>query len=77
MQLSMAQRRAVTKRMAERYARASKNEKGLMLDELCELTGWSRRHARRALTAAIARPEPAARRSRPKIYGPSVFEPCG
>jgi hypothetical protein len=71
--LSMAQRKAVTKQMAKRYARAGKKEKGLMLDELCELTGWTRRHARRALTspAPIRAPKPP----RPRTYGTDVLEP--
>ena len=67
MGLSMAERKAVTRQMARRYKRASKKEKGRMLDELCALTGWTRRHARRALVAL-----PAKRASpcpRPRIYG--------
>ena len=44
----MAERRAVTKQMTRRYARAAKRDKGRMLDELCALTGWTRRHAVRA-----------------------------
>lgn len=76
MGLSMAERRAVTKQMAARYAKASKGEKGRMLDELCELTGWTRRHARRALVqATVSGPVPAARKPRPRIYGPELFEP--
>src|SRR6266542_6936067 len=50
----MAERKAVTKQMARRYAKASKTEKGLMLDELCALTEWTRRHARRALRQALS-----------------------
>src|SRR6266542_3059736 len=56
--LSMAQRKAVTKEMAKRYQRGSRTAKTLMLDELCALTGWTRRHARRALYEAI-HPPPA------------------
>jgi hypothetical protein len=51
--LSMAERKAVTKQIARRYMRASKGEKGRMLDELCELTGWTRCHARRALQKVV------------------------
>ncbi len=75
MGLSMAERKAVTKQMARRYQKVSKGEKGRMLDELCALTGWTRRHARRALAQAIAgRPEPP-RRPRPRTYGSEVLEP--
>jgi integrase-like protein len=69
----MAQRKAVTKEMARRYAKASKRQKSGMLDELCALTGWTRRHARRALGEAITPRSPTgARRGRPPIYGQDV-----
>lgn len=75
MGLSMAERRAVTKQMARRYAKASKKDKGRMLDELCALTGWTRRHAVRALAQALdAAPRPE-RAPRPRRYGPEVLEP--
>lgn len=70
----MAERKAVTKQMAKRYAKASKKQKGVMLDELCALTGWSRRHARRALGAALEAPKPPGRRGRPPVYGSEVIE---
>lgn len=74
MGLSMAERKAVTKQMVKRYKKAGKSEKGTMLDELCALTGWTRRHARRALTQAKNQPSPPPRRERPRIYGPEVLE---
>lgn len=40
--LSMAERKAVTRQMESRYEKASKEQKGVMLDELCALTGWHR-----------------------------------
>jgi hypothetical protein len=73
--LSMTERRAVTKQMTKRYAKASRSDKGTMLDELCELTGWSRRHARRALTAATDEPVSPAAVPRPRTYGTEVLEP--
>jgi hypothetical protein len=73
--LSMAERRAVTKQMARRYRGGSKTEKGRMLDELCALTGWTRRHARRALAAALAGRPPSPRRPRPRTYGEDVLQP--
>jgi hypothetical protein len=71
--LSMVQRKAVTKQMATRYVKAGKKEKGVMLDELCELTGWTRRHARRALLEPQVRPPTKTPRQR--IYGQEVLEP--
>jgi hypothetical protein len=73
--LSMAERRAVTKQMARRYVRASKADKGQMLDELCALTGWTRRHARRALGGALQAPATSPRRPRVRVYGDEVVEP--
>lgn len=73
MGLSMVERKAVTKQMRTRYAKATKTQKGLMLDELCELTGWTRRHARRALHAPAATSR--SRAPRPRIYGEDVLVP--
>jgi hypothetical protein len=71
----MAERKAVTGQMARRYARASKKGKSAMLDELCELTGWSRRHARRALTQVASGTPKPPRPARQRTYGPEVIEP--
>jgi len=71
----MAERKAVVRQMAPRYARASKAEKGRILDELCALTGWTRRHARRALAGALEGPTGDPRRPRPRIYGEEVLGP--
>jgi hypothetical protein len=73
----MAERKAVVRQMAPRYARASKAEKGRILDELCALTGWTRRHARRALheVASGALPRPGRPGGRPRTYGEEVLEP--
>jgi hypothetical protein len=79
--LSMAERKAVTKELAARYRKASRKQKGVMLGELCALTGWHRDHARRALReVASAPPQPrgtrpvvAARRARPPVYGEEVI----
>lgn len=70
----MAERQAVSKEMANRYRKASKKEKGRLLDELCELTGWSRRQGRRSLHQAIHGVAPPARRParRSVIYGPDL-----
>lgn len=57
----MATRADVTSRYAKAYAKASKKDKGRVLDEVVGVTGWSRDNARRRLTAA-ARTSPGAGR---------------
>lgn len=54
-ELTMASRAEVTTKFARDYARASKKDKGLVLDQVVAVTGWSRDNARRRLTAAAAR----------------------
>ncbi len=75
MGLSMAERKAVTKETARRYRRVSKAEKGRILDELCALTGWTRRHARRALADAAQGRIDRPRRPRERTYGRETLVP--
>jgi hypothetical protein len=49
MGLTMSQRQAVTKEMALKYKRATKKQKGEILDTLTELTGYNRWYAARVL----------------------------
>ncbi|MGI9157463.1 MAG: DDE-type integrase/transposase/recombinase [Marmoricola sp.] len=52
----MTSRAEVTSRYAKAYAKASKKDKGWVLDQVVSVTGWSRDNARRRLVAAAARP---------------------
>lgn len=68
----MATRREITKKYASDYAKSSKNAKGLILDDLVAVTGWSRANARRALSTARKRRGPAkavVRKPRGRTYG--------
>lgn len=78
MALSMHERQAITKEMARRYVRAGKRERGLMLDELCALTGYNRSYAARLLRSrarAPARAPARRRRGRRPVYGPELVAP--
>ncbi len=48
----MMSRAEVTTRYAKEYVKASKKDRGLILDQVVEVTGWSRDNARRRLVAA-------------------------
>lgn len=69
----MAEKHAVTRRLAEAYRRAGKREKGEILDTLCSLSGYSRDHAGRPLRAGPPPKQPRRRRSRPRTYDAEVL----
>lgn len=87
----MATRRDLTKAYARDYARADKKTKGVMLDQLCDTTGWSRVNARRAIREAAkrkGRADQQRRKPRPRKYSYDSLklltetwtlagEPCG
>ena len=52
----MTSRAEITTRFAKAYVKASKKNRGLILDQVVSVTGWSRDNARRRLTAAAKRP---------------------
>ncbi|MDR1448920.1 MAG: hypothetical protein LBI84_01725 [Propionibacteriaceae bacterium] len=53
-ELSMRSRAEITKKHTVAYAKADKKTKGLIPDQACAATGWSRANARRRLTVAGA-----------------------
>jgi hypothetical protein len=57
----MASRAEITSRFAKAYGKASKKDKGLILDQVMSVTGWSRDNARRRLAQAAKRPPGAGR----------------
>jgi hypothetical protein len=72
----MQERRAVVRELAREYLRASKKERGILLDEVVRLTGFNRNYAARALreTAWGRRREPRPRHRKP-TYGSDVLGP--
>ena len=73
-QISMGARREITAVVAERYRVACRVDKGRILDELCAVTGWHRKHGVRALAASIVALSVAPRR-RKATYG-VVIQGC-
>ena len=57
----MSSRAEITTKFARAYAKASKKDKGRVLDQVVAVTGWSRDNARRRLVAAGKRPPGAGR----------------
>lgn len=66
----MAYRAEVTTKFARQYARAAKKDKGLVLDQVVAVTGWSRDNARRRLTAAAKAPPGRGRSAAQKARKP-------
>src|SRR5579872_1496077 len=72
MELSMGERSSVTNKMGAAYRRGTRAQKAAVLDQLCELTGWHRDHARARLREAGEMRVVRARAPRPAVYPPRV-----
>ena len=67
-------KRDLARKMHERYLRASRVERGKMLDEFVELTGYHRTYAHTLLKhGPSVRPKSIRRAGRPATYGPRVI----
>lgn len=82
MRVTMNTRKEITKATRKRYRRASKKEKSRILDEICEITGWHRKHAIRVLNQAVEPPrkrgskvlaKPKETRGRKPVYTDEVL----
>lgn len=74
MELSVGERKAVTKKLAIRYKRATRADKSVVLDELVGLTGWHRDYARAALREAATLRPVVPRTRRASKFSPEVIE---
>jgi hypothetical protein len=79
MELELTVRRQVTKAQLARWPKATKAEKSAILTAVCEVTGWHRDHARKAIRLALADqagggPPPRKPREPVCVYGPEVVE---
>jgi hypothetical protein len=67
----MGARREITAAVVDRYRSAGRADKGRILDELCAVTGWHRKHAVRALATKVLI-SPEAQRRRRSTYGSTI-----
>jgi hypothetical protein len=61
----MGARREITAAVVGRYRSAGRADKGRILDELCAVTGWHRKHAVRALAHVAISSEARGSEGRP------------
>jgi hypothetical protein len=72
MELTMATRKEITRAQAVKYQAGSRTVKSDILDTLCEVTGFHRDYARRALRAALVPRAVTARAPRAPKYDANV-----
>lgn len=65
-------RREYVQAIVPRYRAATRAEKGRILDEFCQVTGYHRKSALRRLHGRPRQTAGAHRRGRPAVYGPAV-----
>jgi transposase InsO family protein len=77
MELTLAARKQITKAQLDAWSKATRAEKGAILDAICGVTGWHRDHARKAIRTALAEgvdgaPKPRKRREPVRVYSDEV-----
>ena len=73
--MSFPAKRELLIQVAPRYAEASSTQKGIILGEFIQVTGYSRKYAIRVLSQSHKQPlslKTAIKRSRPRKYGKDV-----
>lgn len=75
--------------LSKRYKTANKHEKGLILNELCEMGGFHKKHAIRLLNKPKKKQKPRINIGRPNLYPAKLYleplkriwlssdQPCG
>ena len=79
MELSLSQRKAILSAQLDRWPKATKAEKSVILDAVCQVTGWHRDHARKAIRQALAErarggPAPRKQREPIRVYDDAAVE---
>lgn len=79
MELTLTARKAITKAQLDKWSKASRAEKSAILDAVCQVTGWHRDHARKAIRQALAErarggPVPRKQRDPIRVYDDAAVE---
>src|SRR3989338_3971126 len=73
--LTMKQKCALSRAVRARYQRSTKKEKGRIIDEFIQTTGYNRSYARRILAGVKKRGKKRERKPLQRFYDASVFYP--
>lgn len=66
-EMSQSSKKEYLEKMKWRYERRGREARGVLLDELCEVCGYSRKHAIKLMNGSLAKP--SGRRGRKAVYG--------